>query len=231
MVNVKILGAAAAVALVPMMGAAATITVDDFSTFQAASAPGISTIVEPNSTATAPAGAIGDRTLIATGDGVFTPGSSTDILITGGLGSVSNGAGVSGQGRFTWDAGGIDFTDGGVNDTFVLDIITLDLDASYALGLNGSVVSTSTVSAASNILFDFNDFNASDLMNASTISLFISGDDAFDTSFTFLGAEDRVPPTVVVTPPAAVPLPAAGFLLLAGLGGMAGLRRRKKNAA
>lgn len=229
MVNLKTFGAAAAVALVPMMGAAATISVDDFSTFQVASAPGLGSL-GPNSVATAPAGSIGDRTLTASGNGVNTPGSSTDILISGGIGAVSTSAGVTGQGRFTWDAGGIDFTDNGTNDTFVLDIVTLDLGANYELGLNGTVVSTATVSAASNILFDFADFDMADLMNANTISLFVSGDDAFDTSFTFLGAEDRVPPSVVV-PPSAVPLPAAGFLLLAGLGGMAGLRRRKKNAA
>lgn len=223
MLYVKTLPFLTAVALFPLAGTAATIQIDSFDTAQA--------VIDPSggifgSTSTiAAAEALGQmRTITASGDGTLFPVSTTTINITNGTAAVSNSDQVTGTGLFEWAAGGVDLTDGGTNDTFVLDIVSIDLGATFALSVDGTTVTSAYSATTGFVSFDFSAFG--DLTNAFAISLLVSGDDALDTSFSFLGAEDLVsgPGNQTVSP---VPLPAGG-LLLGGLLMAGGVAARRK---
>ena len=215
MVNVKTLALVSAVALAPVAGAAATVTIDTFDTFQQ--------VIDPSgfglgASDTAAAGEAigGNRTITADGDGAVFPTLATGVTVTGGTALVSNGSGVTGTGLFAWNAGGVDLTDGGTNTQFVLEVIDVDLDVSFDLTVDGATVTSTATSTAGTILFDFADFGGADLTNADSISLLVSGPTSFDAEIDFLGA-------------AAVPLPAGGLLLGSILlgGGFAARRKAK----
>ncbi|MEL6960228.1 MAG: NF038132 family protein [Pseudomonadota bacterium] len=82
-------------------------------------------------------------------------------------------------------------------------------------GYTGWVKSTYTIQNAGTYNFTFGVTNWSD--------------NAFDSAFAIAGL--KVDGTVIIDPnPSTVPLPAAGWMLLAGLGGMAALGRRRKSS-
>ena len=95
-----------------------------------------------------------------------------------------------------------------------MSVINVDLDVQFDLTIDGATSSSTAVSAAGDILFDFADFG--NLASATSISLLVSGPVAFDAEFDFLGA-------------AQVPLPAGGLLLGSILlgGGFAARRKAK----
>lgn len=225
MLDVKTLPLITVVSLLPIAGMAATVQIDSFDTSQSVIDP-LGGMFGSTSTVTATEALGGMRTITARGDGTLFPVSTTTINISGGTAAVSNSDQVTGTGLFEWAAGGVDFTDGGTNDTFVLDIVSIDLGATFALTVDGATATSAYSTTTGFVSFDFGAFG--DLTSASTISLMVSGDVSLDTSFWFLGAEDLVadPGNQTVSP---VPLPAGG-LLLGGIlmaGGVAASRKRR----
>ena len=215
MFDVKTLAIMGAVALAPVAGSAATVAIDTFDTAQLAIDPGGMGFTDTNTVAAGEAVG-GNRTITADGDGTLFPVSTTSINVAGGNAQVSNSSGVTGTALFEWNAGSVDFTDGGTNRFFVLNVLDVDLDVSFALTVDG-VTSTSIATAtAGAVLFDFGDFAGADLTSASAVSLFVSGPTSFDATFDFLGAAE-------------VPLPAGGLLLGSILlgGGFAARRKAK----
>lgn len=216
MFNVKTLAIMSAVALAPVAGSAATIAIDSFDTAQLAIDPAGAGFTDSNTVAAGEA--VGGQRSI-TADVVTNaqnlPVAATLVNVANGSATVSNGAGVTGTGLFEWNAGGLDFTDGGTNAFFILDVVDVDLDVQFDLTVDGSTVTSVSTSSAGTVLFDFADF-AADLTSVSAISLFVSGPTAFDAEFDFIGA-------------AAVPLPAGGLLLGSILlgGGFAARRKAK----
>ncbi len=219
MVTIKTLAGAAAVAMMPMAGMAATVVIDSFDTAQLAIDPAGSGVSASNSMAAGEAIG-GTRTITADGNGTLFPVSTTSINIAGGFAEVSNSNNVNGTGLFEWNAGGADLTDGGLNDTFVLYVNSTDLGTQFDLTVDG-VTSTQTASSTGNISFSFAGFG--DLSSASMISLLVSGPTAFDSSFTLLGAEDLEPN------PSPVPLPASGMMLGGLMLGAGFVARRRKS--
>ena len=221
MVNVKGLLLVSAVALAPVAGAAATVTIDSFDTAQfviTPSAPGF----DASSTVAAGEAIGGSRTITAAGNGTLFPVETTTINVGGGTASVSNSDDVTGTALFEWMAGGFDLTDGGTNDTFVLDINTVDLSVSYDLTIDGITSSSAANAMTGTVEFAFADFG--NLADAGSISLLVAGPASFDASFSFLGAED------LIANPSAVPLPAGGLLLGSLLLGGGFVSRRKAKA-
>lgn len=223
MQNIKTLAAVSVAGLIPVAGNAATVTIDSFLTTQIVAAP---TGGGASDTATVSASeAIGGvRTITAAGDGVITPGNNTTVFVNAGTASVSNSDSVTGTGLFEWNAGGFDLTDGGTNDTFVLQIASVDLNVSFTLEVDGLSQTSAFNSTTGAVSFGFGAFG--DLTSANDISLFVEGPASFDARFSFLGAEDLEPNMT----PSAVPLPAGGFLLGSILfgGGIAARRKAKK---
>ena len=208
--------------VLPQATLAATITIDDFTTNQAAAAPAEGA-VPSTSTIAAPEAIGGFRTISLRGDGTGGIFSTTAANVSGGEASLSNTSGVTGSALFQWVPGGVDLTDGGLNDSFVLDVIATDLGTKFDLTVDGTTVSASS-GAAGRVVFPFTGFG--DLTNANDISLFVSGPANLDTTFNFIGADDLI--ANPVTPPvAAIPLPASG-LLLGGLILGAGVVTRRK---
>lgn len=220
MLNVKTLSVLSAIALIPVAGNAATVAIDSFTTTQGAIDPaggGLGT----TSTVSASEALGGTRTITANGTGGLFPLVTTTISVGGGTASVSNSDQVVGTGLFEWAMNGEDLTDGGTNDTFVLQVVSADLGGSFELTVDG-LSSTSTYNpATSTVSFSFGAYG--NLSSANAISLLVSGPTSFDTSFSFLGAEDLVPNT----PVSPVPLPAAGLLLGSVLLGGGIVARRK----
>lgn len=222
MLSFRALLVASAAAILPATSFAAPILVDGFTAAQTVSAPDFSPLFPTSSTVDSTY-AGGDRTVTARGDGAAFPGLATVVTIGGGAAAISNGTGVIGTGLISWALGGLDLTDGGLNDTFVLGVNRVDLALSFNLTVDGVTVSSSSTSATGNINFGFASFG--DLTNVPEISLFVSGPSDFDASFSFLGADDLNPN---VSP---VPLPAGGLLLGSVLlGGAVAARRKAKKA-
>ena len=199
---------------------AATVSIDSFGSDLFVIAPSGGSEASTNSVADASAFG-GTRTIAAerlspTGStnparNVFAYSDSFD-----GTGGVSVGTGTTGIASFSWSAAATDLTDLGSNDGIRLGIVSVDSLVNFALTLNGITVSKAT-SSAGDLDFLFTDFAALDATSISTVSLELSGDPAFDASFSFIEA----------TNVSAVPLPAGGLLLLGGLGAL-GFTRRKR---
>ena len=216
MFDVKTLAIMSAVALAPVAGSAATVAIDSFDTAQLAIDPGGVGFTDSNTVAAGEAVG-GQRTVTADGNGTLFPVSTTSINVANGSATVSNSSGVTGTGLFQWNvASGIDFTDGGTNSFFVLDVVAVDLNVQFDLTIDGATVTSVASASAGTVLFDFADFAGADLTSASAISLLVSGPTSFDAEFDFIGA-------------AAVPLPAGGLLLGSILlgGGFAARRKAK----
>lgn len=220
MVNVKKSVAIVCTATFPMVASAATVTIDTFDTAQQALDPSGFGIQSTDTIAAAEALG-GMRTITANGNGPTFPSLVTAVNVQGGAGSVSNGDQVTGTGLFEWAAGGFDLTDGGTNDTFVLQINSVDLNVGFELTVDGSSASSAFNSNTGNVEFSFGAFG--DLTSANDIALLVSGPEAFDASFSFFGAEDLIENPVVAT----VPLPAGGLLLGSVLLGAGYVARRK----
>lgn len=200
---------------------AATISIDDFSTAQGPVTATPGTTV--SDTQAVPSGALGDRTLTATGLG--SSSQNTSGFITGpavnALG-VSNDFFSQGVVEVSYDLAGFDLGDGGTNDTILIGVQAIDLNALFSVSVNG-VSSSSGVTNAGALNFSFSDFAGVDFSSVDTLSFSVdsNGTDAVDSVFTFIGVDD-----LVANPVATVPLPAGAPLLLGALGLMGWVRRK-----
>jgi len=205
---------AAAAAVVGGSVGATTISIDDFTTTQGV----VSAPPTASDTQTAPAGAIGDRTITAesTVQG-FTTGRinffDTELF------QVSNDDGAQGVVTVSYDLGGLDLTVGGL-DTIVVGVESIDLTGLFTVDVDGTTAG-STVSTTGDLNFAFDDFTGADFTSVDTLSFSVgsNGTDSLDSSFTFIGVQDLQANVV--------PLPAGGALLLTGFAGLVALRRRK----
>lgn len=182
----------------------------------------------------------GSRDVVSVNGGanVLSGTQSTVDNANSGYFSVSNASTTSGTGTLTYDGddndatgvdsyglGGLDLTDGMVDNVFAFDIIAADLPFDYTLTVWDEDSSDSYMGVipggtfGSSEMIAFSSFTGIDFSNVGALQLSFAGTQASDLSIdNFRTAGD--------TP--AVPLPASLPLLLAGLGGVAAVARRKK---
>ncbi|MEP5758378.1 MAG: VPLPA-CTERM sorting domain-containing protein [Litoreibacter sp.] len=170
---------------------------------------------------------------------------STQVGDTGGI----NAVGVTSTSSFNRDffsgsttpssdwvwSGDINSVDIAVYE-FEFDLTGFDLTTASISGLWG-VDNTGTISLNGNQIATLNDFVIGNFANltsygTSTDTFFNAGLNTLRFDLNDLGGQAAFRATGTVTADvSAVPLPASALLLLGGLGGVAGLNRRKKRAA
>lgn len=196
---------------------AATITIDTFADLQG---PVTANAGGSNTSTVATANALGgSRTITVTNTG--GPLSTVGVSVAGSY-AFSNDALTQGTSTLTYNLGGFDLTDGGLNDTFVAEVTAIDLGMKVTLEIDGES-NDILVGGTGDLTYSFAAFTTVDFTNVSTISLTFdsNGVDGVDAVIDLLGARDDEPN------PAPVPLPAGGLLLMTGLAGLGYARRRK----
>jgi hypothetical protein len=221
--------------------AAPALTID---TFDAEQSVGSATTSTPDGANSVSGASIlgGTRDMTATSD-VTRAFPATTGIVTGSVLDFSNDVGSTGSVTVVYDGdsdpttldtaglGGVDFTDGGVATAFAFDILSVDLPGLefhltvYDTGSGvSSLVATlpSAIPAASpeRVRLEFADFTGTaDFTDVGAFKFTLTGTAAIDATIDLVG-----------TVPPAVPVPAALPLMLAGIGGMAMLGRRKRAA-
>ena len=211
------LAASAALFLSAMPALAATVIFDDFTVNQkvvdepTASAPNTSTIAFGN----------GDRTL--TVENTANNGdaeAATKFVIVGGALTFSNDQGATGIGTLTYT--GVGDIANGSDPFFFFDVAPDSFDAMAEFSAtatdsfgNSFVYEESLDGDFSPILY-FSEFIGVDFNNLVTLSFSIESE------------LTRVDGSLNSISISAIPLPAGGLLLIAGLGGLAALRRKKR---
>lgn len=209
MINLKVLAAAATLAAAPGLASAAVV-LDDFSTDQTVADAPVGGFPTSNTVANRTF-TVDNRAAIAPFDASLVSGGANDVL------DFSNNTGVRGIATIDWVYAGLDLSTGG---SFLIDLLTFDLSGTSAeIGLTVNGVTSARDFSQSDIgtlSFDFALFGGVDFANVTSISLFVDAIDApaLDVSFDDL----RVAP---------VPVPAAGLMLLGGLGALGAAKRRK----
>ncbi len=208
---------------------AGTVVINNFSTTsQNVFAPATTGASETTTnTAVAPEAIGGQRTVTSTRTaptGGNAGGKQIQAEIGSGSASISAGLGTEGSVEFEWsNLNGANLFDG-TNSGIDIDVTAADFATiSYQLSINGFSVTQSPALFGSTLRYSFADFSGVDFTNVNDISLFVTGPAAFDTSFSSISATAG---SSTQTP--AVPLPAAGWLMLAGLGAFGTLQSRKK---
>lgn len=217
--------AAAATTLIAGQAFAASIVLDDFTATQTAVS-----VAYPGSTASnSIAYGAGTRTLTATQTGSTSAIAGTVLTSSGGALDFSNQAGVTGSASLTYTAvGDINL---GANPYFFFDVGYFDNIANFSVSAVDGLGNTSSYSELLGPGFSpflyFSEFDGSaDFNNLATLtftldtSLLVTNVDGTLNSISY-GADDIAP----------VPLPAAGFLLLAAVGGMGGIRALSRRKA
>lgn len=241
--NMKYLGAATAAALL-LSGAqafAATIVIDNFD-----DAVPQSVSDEPSlglmSMSSRPADVIGGvRTLTVenTDDGLpdGDVDNATSLEVAGGLLSFSNKAGATGRGSLLFDAGGAGLNlSASSGATFNFDVERFDNDANVEFSVTAMDSAGTSIFFMENLMRGFSpilsfeefrrfsdDFDSFNFGNISSLMFTV---DTTGLTRSIDGQLDGI--TLNTEDLAPIPLPAAGFLLLGGLGGLAALRRRRK---
>ena len=210
---------------------AATFTIDDFTTGQG---PLNATSGSPASSEVAGGGILGGaRDMLVQSDGLNTTTGfvtsgelefSNEINTTGTVSLFYDGAGTPGAG-----IGGVDITDDGANDRFVLGILAslgvMDLSITVSDTSANTATVTETVSGVINppgvtpITLAFAGL-IGDIVNLTEVDsllvVFDTDQQATDATLQFIGTDT------------AIPLPAPVFLLLTGMAGLAYVGRKRR---
>lgn len=238
--SIKLLGAAAALALMaPLAANASVITIDDFNqTNQEVTSLVNNPPPLDNSELAAPEAIGGARDLQAINSNGDTDG--TNVRVTGGALSFSNIATSRGQGIISYDGldgdattldtdglGGLDFLAVGAQAAFVLDVIEADANLTYTITVTDIF---SGVSSFSGVI-------AEDLNGTNEIALL--ADFVGTADFTKVGAVqflfdapvDNLDAAFDKFAVASVPVPAALPLFISGLigFGLLGRKRRRRS--
>ena len=217
------LATSAAMLLTSVQAFAATVVFDDFNDNQLAVDQPYAGSTNSNSIAFG----AGTRTLTAentTNGG--NPIAATTLEAVGGSLSFSNNDKATGSGTVTYtNVGDIS---SGANPFFFFDVGVFDNVANFlatAVDTFGNVsMYEEVLSAGFDPTLFFSQFDGmADFNNLSTLSFMID-----TTNVPGFGPVPRVDGSLNSISISAVPLPAGGLLLLAGLGGLAALRRRAR---
>ncbi len=207
---------------------AASITIDDFDT-----GPGEVTSATPGPTNFIAPGAIGgSRTLeilgYPTNSDPIPAGITLRVAVPPGQeGHSQNAFAPGGRSRTTWDANGggllsLDLTDGGTEDAFLLDIVSIDqgqLDITLNVTSNshGTASLTSSSLSVGVLKIDYSTFAgfSTDIFeNVDSIDMVIEAGQATDVTI-----------DSIVTTGTPVPVPAAAWMGMTLLGGMGVVRK------
>lgn len=213
---------------------AAPVTIDDFTT------PQDTLKAEPGQTlSSAVSGANiigGSRALTVSATAGAPPlGTTAAVMQVNNFLSFSNDVGVTGQLQVEWNAGGtglggIDLTDAGTNDGFLVDITTADNDFSLSFEVDDALGGTSTFSSivpelsgpgSLPLFIAFGVFNG----NADFTSI-----DSIRMTLTSVGAALDMS-IASISSVAEIPIPGAIPLMLSGLAGLGFAGRRSGRRA
>jgi hypothetical protein len=221
----KSLAAAALVSISPAIANAASVTVDNFTSFQTVSSNSTNT---PQSDTLADASVWGGNRYIESI--TLESGASSlnnNVTVVSGIGAISNDVTVKGKNTLSYAGGPADLTDGATNTGIAIFIDSLDGSFDFSLILTDGSANTNTITqtitANGFYAFLFSGFTGVDATDVSSFMVEItSNTSGSDMAFDFIEASDLTPP--------AVPLPAGGVLLGSILlGGAFVAKRRKKS--
>lgn len=208
---------------------ALTVTFDSFDTAQEVSdVSGLN-----DSTVTSLGGDIfgGSRRMIAENTASIPPGNNaTSLKVGGGVLSFSNENGATGKGTVVYDGGGAGLGNLMIgNNPFFLFNVT---NVSFELG---DIDFTAIAFDGANTI-EYNEKVDADFNPQLTLAEFAGGDPFDFTNVEYVsfivdttGLTGRIDGQIDGITLNAIPLPASALLLLGGLGGLAGLRRRRKS--
>ncbi len=222
--------------LVSTFGAsAATVIISDFQTYQhVETRPGAGQVSSSEVYSVSAAKIGGYRDMRVTNNST-TRTSATTLTSQDGLLDFSNAARIIGTGTLTWNGlgsvglGGVDITDSATNNALFLDVIFADANLTLSFSVTDTSNRTSTLTQIvaetltdpTSLAFLFSDFvGSADFSSLNSITFTLSGTTAgLDATIDTIYSGSTLP---------AVPLPAAGWLMLGAFGAMGAVARRRR---